>query len=501
VTSGSPVHVVATKIPGTREALQTAAALADGLGSPIRVIAAIPMRAGWPMEGQPEPVHAFASSIKTLAEAESRHVRVLPCLCRHLTDITQLLPPNGLVVMGGRTRRWWPTPEQRLAHDLQGLGYRVMFVLAQAALVLLCALFADSAVAQEPSRNPATPMWQFGSFLDVDYAKDFNSPTNHLFRNRGTTPGVDTLDVNMAGASLRKAPSAEHRWGIEASVHAGKDAETFGFSATAPNRAGASALRFLGPTTVSYLAAVGEGLTVQTGIFSSLIGYDSLYAKDNPTYTRPWGADYTPYLMMGANVSYPATSRLTVAALLVNGYWHLAHANHVPSIGGQLAYKPGSEVTIKHTVLYGPHQAATALRFWRFLSDTIVERKTARMTVAAELQLSEESVADTPGVRAWWISAQLPIRWVVREPWSVAFRPEFAVDTTGRWTTAEQSVVAVTTTLERRVAVGGLRTILRAEHRYDRAQGRDGGFFSDGGLSPGQQLLVGAAILILEGSR
>ena len=96
-------------------------------------------------------------------------------------------------------------------------------------------------------------------------------------------------------------------------------------------------LRQLGPTNVSYLAPVGKGLTIQGGIFSSFIGYDSLYAKDNFNYTRPWGADFTPYFMLGVNASYPLTEKVTGTFFVVNGYWHLANANSVPSFGGQAA--------------------------------------------------------------------------------------------------------------------------------------------------------------------
>ena len=98
-----------------------------------------------------------------------------------------------------------------------------------------------------------------------------------------------------------------------------------------------------------------------------MIGYDSLYAKDNFNYTRPWGADLTPYLMMGVNASYPFTQKLTGAVFVVNGYFHLADANSVPSSGGQLAYKLTGRTTLKETALYGPAQSDTSLEFWRFL--------------------------------------------------------------------------------------------------------------------------------------
>src|SRR5262249_44092492 len=160
-------------------------------------------------------------------------------------------------------------------------------------------------------------------------------------------------------------------------------------------------------------------------IFSSLIGYDSLYAKDNFNYTRPWGADYTPYLMLGINASYPMTPKLTGTFAIVSGYWHLAHANDAPSFVGQLAYKATDRVSLKETILYGSHQPSTALEFWRVFSDTIVERKVARLTTAFEYQLGSEKVDAAGTPRALWMSAQAPIHWTVSGPWSVTFRPEF----------------------------------------------------------------------------
>src|SRR5437879_11037957 len=155
----------------------------------------------------------------------------------------------------------------------------------------------------------------------------------------------------MEATYLRKSTSDSSRWGLKLTLQGGQDSRIFGFSATAPNLAGSQWLRHLGATDVSYLVPVGKGLTVQAGIFSSFIGYDSLYAKDNFNYTRPWGADFTPYLMMGVNASYPFTNKLTGTLFLVNGYWHLADANHVPSWGSQVAYKVTSHTTLKETVL------------------------------------------------------------------------------------------------------------------------------------------------------
>ena len=303
----------------------------------------------------------------------------------------------------------------------------------------------------------------------------------------------------MAGAYAKKKPSDQSRWGTELLVQGGKDEEVFGFSATAPNLAAADWLGHLGLANVSYIAPLGTGLTVQAGIFSSLIGYDSLYAKDNSNYTRPWGADFTPYLMTGVNASYAVTDRATVTAFVVNGYWHLADANHVPTAGGQVAYKASPRVTVKQTVMVGPHQANTSPAFWRVLSDTIVERKGERTVGAFEYQFSSESV-DAPGnPRAYWMSAQLPLHLTLHGPWSVSVRPEVAWDSTGRWTGFEQSIRAITTTLEYRVPYRWANAVFRVEHRFDDSRGPGGGFFTKDETRPGVVSLTPTQHLLIAG--
>lgn len=376
------------------------------------------------------------------------------------------------------------------------------------AVVIVVLLLATDAYAQHaatPAAN-ASAGWQYGGFVDLAYPYDFQHPDNKLFRSRGTVWHVDDLYLNMIGAYAKRKASERSRWGAELLVHAGKDDEIFGFSATAPNLGGADVLRHLGLANASYLAPVGKGLTLQGGVFTSLIGYDSLYAKDNFNYTRPWGADFTPYLMMGINAAYPLTDKLTASAYVINGYWHLANANRVPSSGFQLALAASPQLSVKQTLLWGPHQTDTSFKFWRFLSDTIVESRKGRLVMAGEYHVSTERVTSTADLRAWWMVAQLPVKWTIQERWNLAVRPEIAWDSHGRWTLAEQTVKAATATIEHRLPYRAA-TILRAEYRWDDSRGPGGGFFASGTaaaaaprLTPAQHLFIVAGIITFDAS-
>ena len=349
------------------------------------------------------------------------------------------------------------------------------------------------------------PEWHCGGFIDAAYLLDFNHPTNHLFRSRGTAYKVDEPILNMGAVYLRKSPSEPSRWGLELTLQGGQDSQIFGFSATAPNLPGSKWLRHLGPTDVSYLVPVGKALTVQAGIFSSFIGYDSLYAKDNFNYTRPWGADLTPYLMMGVNASYPITKKLTGTVFVVNGYWHLADANHVPSSGGQVAYSLTDHTTLKETVLFGPHQSDTGFQFWRFLWDSIAEWKTDRITTAFEYHVGTEKVAAPGNPHAVWMFAQLPVHWDFNKNWKATVRPEVYWDRDGRMTGFPQTVKANTTTIEYRIPYRPATVIVRLEHRMDDSRGTAGGFFRGRdvapgvvGLTPTQNLMVLGVIVTLD---
>ena len=367
----------------------------------------------------------------------------------------------------------------------------------------------DAASDQDAPGSPAStgpdPQWTYGGFLDAAYLLDFNHPANDLFRSRGTAYKVDEPILNMGAAYLRKSASEPSRWGVEFTLQGGQDSRIFGFSATAPNLPGSEWLRHLGPTDASYLAPVGKGLTIQAGIFSSLIGYDSLYAKDNFSYTRPWGADLTPYLMMGVNASYPFTNKLTGTVFVVNGYWHLTDANHVPSSGGQLTYKATQQTTLKETILTGPHQSDTGLEFWRFLWDSIAEWKTDRITTAFEYHVGTENVAAPGSPRTLWMAAQLPVHWVFNKHWSATVRPEVYWDRDGRMTGFSQTVKANTTTLEYRVPYREATAIVKLEHRIDDSRGPGGGFFRGSEVAPGivsltptQNLLILGVILTFD---
>jgi hypothetical protein len=349
-------------------------------------------------------------------------------------------------------------------------------------------------------RDNEVSLWHYGAYLDVSYVLNFNFPENHLWRSRTTAARHNEFAPNMALAYARKDVSESSRWGMELGVQGGYDSEHFAYLQGEREVSGADTLRHIHRANVSYLAPVGKGLTITAGLFNSLIGYESLYAKDNANYTRSWIADNTPYMMFGVNAKYPISDNLTVTAFIINGYYHLSNPNDQPSYGGQWVYKATPRLTLTQTLYGGPDQTNTAFEFWRFYANHIVEWKGEQLTLVASYDIGRENIANRQGSPSAFVTGgNVVARWHVTGPWTLAVRPEVYWDRSGRWTGSEQFVKAVTSTVEYRFPYRWTNTMVRLEHRWDESTGAGGGFFSRGELQPGVISLAPNQHLLLLG--
>jgi hypothetical protein len=126
------VNVLATTHDGTRCALDVAKRLTGGLDA--QVVLLLPKLAsfagGFNPAGQER--NALVDEHRALAADVGLHVNVIFCVCYRYDDVVhQLLGRSALLIVGGRTRTWWPTPEERLVSRLAREGYPVVFAQAR----------------------------------------------------------------------------------------------------------------------------------------------------------------------------------------------------------------------------------------------------------------------------------------------------------------------------------------------------------------------------------
>jgi hypothetical protein len=125
------VNVLATTHDGTRCALDVAKRLTGGLDAQIVLLLPRVASFGGGFNPASQERDALVDEHRALAADVGVHVNVIFCVCHRYDDVVhQLLGRSALLIVGGRTRTWWPTREERLVSRLAREGYPVVFAQA-----------------------------------------------------------------------------------------------------------------------------------------------------------------------------------------------------------------------------------------------------------------------------------------------------------------------------------------------------------------------------------
>jgi len=357
--------------------------------------------------------------------------------------------------------------------------------------------YARPETGSSETPGPELSNWHYGAYLDVGYALDSNNPENGLWRSKSTTFKLGEPKVNMAMGYVRKETSPQSRWGMAFGLQAGVDVD--GLVPAPPPAANepvadADLYRHFSDANLSYLVPLGNGLNVTGGLIKGYPAYESYHAIENPNYTRGYLTDFVPYFLVGARAAYPVSDSLDLNFFVVTGYNYLANPNDQPSYGLQLVLEASSDITFTQNLYYGPDQKDTALEFWRFFSDSILEWKRGPFLLAASFDVGTETQADQVGTpQNNWMSGALWAGWQFGEPWSVALRPEFYWDPDGLLTGSIQFIQAYTATLKYEFSPFPFNTMQATlEYRFDNSTGSEGGFYEgpDNRLVPDQHLVL-----------
>ena len=127
VESGLNISVVFTSIAATLAALKQAGSLANRLGAHITLVVPQIVPRPLPLDSPPVLIDWNENRFRTIASESPVDTSIQIYLCRDRWEtLESVLTPHSLVVVGGR-KRWWPTPESRLANKLRKSGHEVIF--------------------------------------------------------------------------------------------------------------------------------------------------------------------------------------------------------------------------------------------------------------------------------------------------------------------------------------------------------------------------------------
>jgi hypothetical protein len=122
------INVVFTSVNATLAALKTAGALANHLAAHITLVVLQNVPYPLPLTSPPVSVDWNERRFRVIANQSSVETLIHLYLCRdRFETLMSILKPGSLVVIGGRQRWWWPTPEKALARTLRRAGHEVVF--------------------------------------------------------------------------------------------------------------------------------------------------------------------------------------------------------------------------------------------------------------------------------------------------------------------------------------------------------------------------------------
>lgn len=155
--------------------------------------------------------------------------------------------------------------------------------------------------------------------VDGYYGYNFNHPIGRVNLLRAYDVSSNSFSLNQAVISVERAPDVDagRRFGMRMDLMYGQATETV--QGNAANEPRPQVYRPLWQVYGTYVAPIGNGLTLDFGKFAGSLGYETNFTKDNFNYSRAYFFNYLPFYHFGLRAKYPVNDKLAVMYHLMNG--------------------------------------------------------------------------------------------------------------------------------------------------------------------------------------
>ncbi len=215
-------------------------------------------------------------------------------------------------------------------------------------LVFSCLLLVTPAGTQAQAPDTTTRL-RLNGFVDTYYAYDFTRPADGDRRFTTQPARHDEMNVNLAWLGLTvERPRSRARIALQAgtSVQANYAGEPRNGTVSGPELA-----RIIQEGSVG--ARLSRTVWLDAGIYASYIGLEGWTSGDNPTYTRSLVADYSPYYLSGARVTWTASPRVTAQLHVMNGWQIISENNRGKAVGSRVDVAVSPAVTVSYANFVG----------------------------------------------------------------------------------------------------------------------------------------------------
>lgn len=155
--------------------------------------------------------------------------------------------------------------------------------------------------------------------VDGYYGYNFNAPIGRVNLLRAYDVSSNSFSLNQADVVLENAPDPANgkRFGARLDLQFGQATQTLQGNSVNEPRPGIYQNIFQAYGT--YVAPIGNGLTIDFGKWSSSIGIEGNYTKDQINYSRSFWFNYLPFYHMGVRTNYKVNDKLALNYWVTNG--------------------------------------------------------------------------------------------------------------------------------------------------------------------------------------
>ena len=229
-----------------------------------------------------------------------------------------------------------PSPrEKKLMEDLQRLEARVAALesrLAQPASstpqstppAVTTSTARVPTIAPTPEPQPAPPSdilsgTTLNGTFDGYYAFNFNRPIGRDNLLRAYDVSSNSFSLNQADLIVENAPDPAKgkRWGARLDLQFGQATQTL--QGNPANEPRPDIYRNVFQAYGTYVFPAGQGLTLDFGKWSSSIGIEGNYTKDQINYSRSFWFDYLPFYHTGLRAAWKLSDQVTLNYWMTNG--------------------------------------------------------------------------------------------------------------------------------------------------------------------------------------
>lgn len=235
---------------------------------------------------------------------------------------------------------------------------RGRMAVALAALLAVFGAFAGTVSAGPLADATSQYLWdiELGGFLEFSSTINFNDPVDDANTLRiFDTDDSDLVDINMLQLYVDRLPEDLNDVGFRVDVAIGEDADIIGGDDSGIFSSGDSLNVY--QAYVSYMAPIGNGLTIDIGRFATWHGYEVIESPLNDQFSRSFLFGLAiPFTHTGIRAGYDFNEFVGVSGGITQGWDTVEDNNDSFTFHGALYLNPTETISITNSFAAGPER-------------------------------------------------------------------------------------------------------------------------------------------------